>query len=66
MKTQELRDQSVEELIAKREETKRELFDLRNEQKRTRKVEKPHLLKDKKKDIAKINTILREKELAIR
>lgn len=66
MKAQELRDQSVEELIAKREETKRELFDLRNEQKRTRKVEKPHLLKDKKKDIAKINTILREKELAIR
>lgn len=66
MKAQELRDQSKEELIAKREETKRELFELRNEQKRTRKVEKPHLLKDKKKDIAKINTILREKELAIR
>ena len=66
MKTQEMRDQSIEELVAKREETKRELFEIRNEQKRTRKVEKPHLLREKKKDIAKINTILREKELAIR
>lgn len=66
MNAQEFRDQSKDELIAKLKETKKELFELRNEQKRTRKVEKPHLLKEKKKDIAKMNTIIREKELAIR
>lgn len=64
MKPQEMRDQSAEELIAKRDETKRELYELRNEQKRSSKIEKPHLLKEKKKDIARLNTILREKELA--
>lgn len=64
MKPQEMRDQSAEELIAKLEETKRELFELRNELKRSRKLEKPHLLREKKKDIAKLNTIIREKELA--
>ena len=66
MKPQEMRDQSVEELAATLRETKREMFELRNELKRSRKLEKPHLLRDKKKDIAKLNTIIREKELAIR
>ena len=64
MKAQELRDQSVEELKARLEETKREIYEFRNEMKRTRKLEKPHLLREKKKDIAKLNTIIREKELA--
>lgn len=64
MKTQDFRDQSLEELKANFEETKRELFHLRNEQRLNTKIEKPHLLKQKKKEVAQIKTILREKELA--
>ncbi len=64
MKAKDLRDQSIDELEASLVDTKKELFELRNEQKRTRKLEKPHLLKEKKKDIAKLNTIIREKQLA--
>lgn len=63
MKVQEFRDQSVEELKANLEETKRELFELRNQQRHSTKIEKPHLLKQKKREIAQIKTILREKEL---
>ncbi|ADI38843.1 50S ribosomal protein L29 [Waddlia chondrophila WSU 86-1044] len=66
MKPQEMRDQSIEELVAKLEESKRELFELKNEMKRSKKLEKPHLLREKKKDIAKFNTIIREKQLANR
>lgn len=64
MKTQEFRDQSLDELNANLEEVRKELFRLRNEQKHSTKVEKPHLLKLKKKQIAQMKTILREKELA--
>lgn len=64
IKAQDLRDQSIDDLEASLVDIKKELFELRNEQKRTRKLEKPHLLKEKKKDIAKLNTIIREKQMA--
>lgn len=59
----ELRDQSQEELKARYQDLSKELFQLRNEFKVTRKSEKPHLLRLKKKDRARVMTILREKEL---
>lgn len=63
-KTKELRDQSPEELKALYQDLSKEIFQLRNEMKVTRKVEKPHLVRIKKKDRARAMTILREKEMA--
>jgi large subunit ribosomal protein L29 len=63
-KAKELRDQSPQELKALYQDLSKELFQLRNEMKVTRKVEKPHLVRAKKKDRARAMTILREKELA--
>ncbi len=61
-KPKDLRDQSVEELRYQYRDLSKELFQLRNEIKITRKAEKPHLIREKKKDRARVLTILREKE----
>lgn len=57
----ELRDLSFEELEAKREEIRKELFELQGEKKQ-RKLKQPHLLKLTKRKIARIETILNEKK----
>jgi large subunit ribosomal protein L29 len=62
-KTKELMSQSQEELKALYQDLSKELFQLRNEMKVTRKMEKPHLVRIKKKDRARVMTILREKEI---
>ena len=59
----ELREQSQEELKALYQDLSKELFQLRNEMKVTRKMERPHLVRIKKKDRARIMTILRENVL---
>lgn len=59
----ELNDKSVQELNEKLSEKKKELFNLRF-QLATNQLENPMLVKEVKKQIAQINTILREKELA--
>jgi large subunit ribosomal protein L29 len=64
LKVKELKDQSQEELKAVYQDLSKELFQLRNEMKITRKLEKPHLVRIKKKDRARVMTILREKELS--
>ncbi|GAB4227664.1 MAG: 50S ribosomal protein L29 [Chlamydiales bacterium] len=61
MKTKELRDLSIEELEALYREKCQERFNHKNAFKDT--TAKPHKLKDVKKTIARILTILREKEL---
>lgn len=66
MKAKDLRDQSIDELQALLADANGELFQLRNERNRTKKLEKSHSLREKKKDIAKLNTIIREKQLANR
>lgn len=58
-----LRDQAPEELKALYQELSGEIYRLRNERNVTRQVEKPHLLRMKKKDRARVMTILREKEI---
>jgi large subunit ribosomal protein L29 len=58
-----LRDKSVEDLRALDGELSREIFELRNESRMTRKLEKPHLLREKKKDRARVLTVLRQMEL---
>ena len=59
----ELRDQTIEELKAIYQDLSKELFQMRNEMKVTRKIEKSHLVRAKKKDRARVMTILREKEI---
>ena len=53
--------QSVEELKATYHDLCKEIYDLKNEVSQTRKLEKPHLLRLKKKDRARALTTLREK-----
>lgn len=62
MKINDLRKLSDKELNDKIAETKRTLFDLRLKQS-TGNLEKPSTLKDLRKDVAKMKTILREREL---
>jgi large subunit ribosomal protein L29 len=60
MKASELRQMSVEELNAKLAELKEELFNLRF-QLEVQQLENPHKIKDVKHDIARVMTVLREK-----
>jgi len=62
-KAKELREQATEELKAIYQDLSKELFQMRNEMKVTRKIEKSHLVRAKKKDRARVMTVLREKEI---
>ena len=62
-KAKELREQSAEDLKGLYQDLSKELFQLRNEMKVTRKMEKPHLVRSKRKDRARVMTILRENEI---
>lgn len=61
-KAKELRDQSKEELQDLYADLSKEIFELRNELKTTRKLEKPHLIRLKKRDRARVLTVLQEKK----
>ena len=60
MKTNEIRKMSADELNAKLKELKSELFNLRF-QHAINQLENPHRIADVKKEIARVMTILREK-----
>ena len=60
MKINDIRKMSAEELDAKLKELKSELFNLRF-QHAINQLENPHRIADVKKDIARVMTILREK-----
>ena len=62
LKAKDLVNQSKEELEAKHDDLCREIFELMNELRVSRKLEQPHKLKEKKKDRARILTVLRQKE----
>ena len=64
MKAKELKNLSVEELNKKLDELKKDLFMLRM-QHATNQLDKPMRLATVKKDIARIKTIIREKETNI-
>jgi len=57
MKKSELKNLSTQELSQKENDVKKELFKL-NYQRKMGRVEKPHLFKQAKKDIARIKTFL--------
>jgi len=62
MKARDLLAQSIEELKTQYVEVRREIFRLRNELHASRKLDKPHQLREKKRLCARILTILRQKE----
>jgi large subunit ribosomal protein L29 len=61
MKTREIREMSVEEMARKKDDLKQELFNLRF-QHATNQLENTQKLKLVKRDIAKILTLIRQKE----
>ena len=60
MKAKELREMSAEQLSAKLAELKEELFNLRF-QLAINQLDKPHKITEVKHDIARVMTVLREK-----
>lgn len=60
IKANELRNMTVDEIKIKLEAIKKELFGLRTEAKAGR-IEKPHKIKEARKDIARCETVIREK-----
>ena len=64
MKAKELRDMTTAELEAKLADLKKDLFFLRM-QHATNQLDNPNKINVVKKDIARIKTIIREKETAI-
>lgn len=63
IKANELRNMTVTEIRQKVETLKKELYNLRSDAKIGR-VEKPHKFNDVRKDIARCETVMREKENA--
>lgn len=63
LKMKDLKDQSVEELETQVRDLSKEIYDLKCEKRITRKVEKPHMVREKKRDRARLLTVLRQKEV---
>ncbi len=64
MKIQDIRDLSMQELEDKVKDLKEELFNLRF-QNATNQLDNPMRIVSVKKDIARVKTVLKEKELGI-
>ena len=62
MKVNQIRNLTTDEIVKKIEETKEELFNLRFQQ-ATGNLEKPSRSKELRKLIARLKTVLREREL---
>jgi large subunit ribosomal protein L29 len=65
MKKEQMRELTRDELFQKKMETEEELFNLKL-QKASKELDNPLRLRVLRKELAKINTILREDELKIR
>ena len=62
MKVNEIRNLTTEEINAKIKETKEELFNLRFQQ-ATGNLDKPSKIKDLRHTVARLKTVLREREI---
>ena len=62
MKVKEIRELTTEEIVAKIKESKEELFNLRFQQ-ATGNLEKPSRIRDLRHQVARMKTVLREREL---
>ena len=63
MKIAEIRKLTTEDLSKKLEENKKELFNLKFAAS-TGRLEKPHKIKELRHEVAKIKTVIRERELS--
>jgi large subunit ribosomal protein L29 len=63
MKVKEIRELSTEEINKKLVETKEELFNLRFQQ-ATGTLEKPSRIRDLRHTVARLKTVLREREIS--
>ncbi|NIO10565.1 MAG: 50S ribosomal protein L29 [Deltaproteobacteria bacterium] len=63
METKEIREMKPEEILQKRRELKQQIFHLRLSRSAGR-LESPVKLKQTRRDLARLETVLREKELA--
>ncbi|GAB4487555.1 MAG: 50S ribosomal protein L29 [Thermodesulfovibrionales bacterium] len=61
MKASELKDKSVDELLQKEQELRKELFNLRFQQ-TTGEIENPMRIRAVRKDIARILTVVKQKQ----
>ena len=61
MKIAEIRKMSAKDIEKKIEETKKELFDLRMKQ-ATGNLDKPHKINELRKTVARLKTVLNEKD----
>jgi len=64
MKVNELRKLSDKDLVKKIQESKKELFDLRLKQS-TGNLDKPSKVRELRKDVARMNTILNERKMEV-
>jgi large subunit ribosomal protein L29 len=62
-KAKEFRDQTVEELVALETDKRRELFMLASKREKEKKLDNPQSLRNIRRDIARIMTVLNEKKL---
>lgn len=63
MKISEIQELTVKELLARRHELRQERFNLRIQQ-QSGQLERPHLLRQLRKDLARIETVLTRKQNA--
>lgn len=63
-KAKDFRDMTVDELESLHSDYSKELFQLRNQLKFDKKLEKPHLIAHKRKEIARLLTIKQQKQNA--
>ena len=61
LQVKELREKGESELKTQVEELSREIYQMNCELNISRKLDKPHLVREKKRDRAKLLTVLREK-----
>ena len=61
--SKQLKESSSDELRQQLRDLREDLFKVRNQRALSKKVEKPHRLRSLRKDMARIHTILREREL---
>ena len=64
LKAKDLRNMSLDELKATVMDHRNKLFVLVNEQRKADKREQPHLIRQTRKEIARLMTVITEKELA--
>jgi len=64
VKTQELRDLSDDELQFRCGEARKELFRLKNQMRKNNKERTPHVLPQKRREVARLLTLIHERKIA--